>query len=160
MMTYKKIAKEVTVIFVYCIHNLTLHSNRERTSTRPSIRITLMFLIVPTTTIVICWLIIVVLFILPTQATMTSLAQVAVDAVMKHPKSNIEMALEFVSKVCPRFTSQDNDRLVKVGRSLQNLVFLKDQIPFESSVKQLIEECDLLCSDIVKVSSNCGSSCR
>mmetsp|Transcript_28242 Transcript_28242/g.46775 ORF Transcript_28242/g.46775 Transcript_28242/m.46775 type:complete len:592 (+) Transcript_28242:46-1821(+) len=97
-------------------------------------------------------------FINPTStlATMLSnLEQFAVDAVAKYADSHIEIAMEFSSKACPAFVAQDSDRLVKVGRSLENLVFLSkkegDKIPLEASLEQLVEECTLLCSGDVKV---------
>ena len=85
---------------------------------------------------------------------MSSLEQLAIDAVGLYPDSHAEMAMEFASKACPAFAVQDNDRLVKMGRSLENLVFLKDKIPMQASVEQLVEECTLLCSGQVKVSVN------
>lgn len=87
------------------------------------------------------------------QATMSSsLTQFAIEAVSRHPKSHIEMAMMFASKACPAFVTQDNDRLLKVGRSLHNLIFLKDKVPLEASLQQLVDECNLLCSGNVKVS--------
>ena len=84
-------------------------------------------------------------------ATMSSLERFAIDAVSMHPNSNIEQAIEFSSKACPAFVSQDNDRLVKVGRSLESLISLKDKIPLEESLRLLVDECNLLCSGAVKV---------
>lgn len=89
--------------------------------------------------------------------THSNLEQFANDAVAKHAKSHVEMAMEFTSKACPAFGTQDNDRLVKVGRSLENLVFLSKRedgakIPLGASLEQLVEECTLLCSGDVKVS--------
>lgn len=82
---------------------------------------------------------------------MSSLDQIAIAAVTQHPDSHIEMAMEFSSKVCPDFVGQDNDRLVKVGRSLESLVALQDKSSLKESVAQLVEECTLLTSGKVKV---------
>jgi hypothetical protein len=81
------------------------------------------------------------------------LDQAALGAVQNHPDSHIEMALDFCSKICPSFMAQDNDRLVKVGRSLENMVFLSshNKIELLESLEQLVEECELLCSGQVKV---------
>ena len=86
-----------------------------------------------------------------TLSTMSSLEKFAINAVSKYPDSHIEIAMDFASNACPAFVGQDNDRLVKVGRSLQSLVLLKDKIPLEASVQQLVDECNLLCSGAIKV---------
>jgi hypothetical protein len=87
----------------------------------------------------------------------TSLEQFALDAVAKYADSHVEIAMEFSSKACPAFGAEDSDRLVKLGRSLENLVFLSkkeegDTIALGTSLEQLVEECTLLSSGTVKVS--------
>jgi len=88
----------------------------------------------------------------PNFSTMMSLCDSAVDAVGKHANSHIEMAMAFVKREVPAFLQEDNDRLVKVGRSLENLVALKDTVSdFEASLQLLVNECALLVSGDVKV---------
>lgn len=88
----------------------------------------------------------------PNFSTVMSLCDSAVDAVGKHANSHIEMAMAFVKREVPAFLREDNDRLVKVGRSLENLVALKDTVSdFEASLQLLVNECALLVSGDVKV---------
>jgi hypothetical protein len=82
---------------------------------------------------------------------MWSLEKFAIDAVSKYPDSHIEAAIDFASNACKAFVGQDNDRLLKLGRSLQSLVGLKEKISLEASLEQLVDECNLLCSGNVKV---------
>jgi hypothetical protein len=69
------------------------------------------------------------------------------------PKSHIEMAMAFafqgLSGVCgPRQRSAAQES----GRSLQQLrSSLKDKVPLEASLEQLLDECNLLCGGNVKV---------
>lgn len=90
------------------------------------------------------------------ESSMSSLEQFALDAVAKYADSHVEMAMEFSSKACPAFGAEDSDRLVKLGRSLENLVFLSkreegDKIDLGASLEQVVEECKLLSSGTVKV---------
>jgi hypothetical protein len=81
-----------------------------------------------------------------------TLGESAIEAVANNANSHIEMALSFVMKEAPSFLQQDNDRLVKVGRSLENLVALKDIVTdFEASLRLLVDECSLLASGNLKV---------
>lgn len=81
-----------------------------------------------------------------------TLSDSAIEAVLNNANSHIEMAMSFVLKEVPTFLQQDNDRLVKVGRSLENLVALKDTVTdFEASLQLLVDECSLLASGHLKV---------
>ena len=86
-----------------------------------------------------------------------SLEQAALDAVANHTDSHVEMAMAFVKKACLDFLREDNDRLLKVGRSLESLVALKEKemVSLEPSLETLVEECKLLASGNVKVQSEC-----
>jgi uncharacterized protein len=82
----------------------------------------------------------------------TPLCDSAMEAVAKHANSHIGMALAFAKAQVPAFLSVDADRLVKVGRSLENLVALKDSVSdFDASLQLLVQECSLLASGNVKV---------
>jgi uncharacterized protein len=73
---------------------------------------------------------------------MSSLSQLARDAVAKHPDSAIE-ALAFVHHAVPSFLHESNDRLVKVGRSIISLVRANNE-QLESGLGLVVQECQLL----------------
>jgi hypothetical protein len=63
-------------------------------------------------------------------------------AVASYPKSAIEIALAFLSKVLPKYCGESNDRLVKVGRNIVSLLDMKDDEPsVEAGLRLLVEEC-------------------
>ena len=72
------------------------------------------------------------------------LVDLAEAAVKKFVNSDIELALEFLSKTVPSFCAESNDRLVKVGRCVRSLVDLKDETDLEKGLELVIEECNLL----------------
>lgn len=78
----------------------------------------------------------------------TSIAQ---EAVQRYPSSDIEVALEFARHAVPAFVGTSNDRLVKAGRSLKSLVATFEGDKLEQSLLALVEECELLVSDKLKV---------
>lgn len=69
---------------------------------------------------------------------------IADSAVSKFLDSDIELALEFLSKLVPTFCGESNDRLVKVGRCIRSLVAMKDETDLEKGLDLLLEECRLL----------------
>ena len=73
-------------------------------------------------------------------------AAVAKHAVNEHPNSHIEMAMTFVSQICPAFVSQSNDNLVVLGRSLENLVKVQNEDSLEQNLHPLIAFCQTLSS--------------
>ena len=77
----------------------------------------------------------------------------ALSACSQYPNSDVELALAFCAHAVPSFCLADNDRLVKVGRSIKNLVDMKDEegVDLEKSLGLVVEECELLMSGKVKV---------
>jgi hypothetical protein len=73
-----------------------------------------------------------------------SIVDIAESAVADFPNSAIEVALAFLKDTLPEFCKESNDRLVKVGRNIVSLVSLKDEVPLESSLELVLEECNLL----------------
>lgn len=82
---------------------------------------------------------------------MSSLTETAQKAAAEFPDSDIELAIAFMEKALPEFVGTSNDRLLKVGRSVKSLVEMADDLPLESSLELLVEECRLLISGQVKV---------
>jgi predicted aldo/keto reductase-like oxidoreductase len=82
---------------------------------------------------------------------MSTLTETAQKAVAEFSDSDIELAIAFVEKALPEFVGTSNDRLLKVGRSVKSLVEMVDDLPLESSLELLVEECRLLTSGQVKV---------
>jgi predicted aldo/keto reductase-like oxidoreductase len=75
-------------------------------------------------------------------------------------KISIAIAKKFLTKACPAFleakTSHDVDRLVKVGRSLADLVSLDDDDDesekyLSAGLSSIIEQCDILATNDFKV---------
>ncbi|KAL7566201.1 hypothetical protein ACA910_011274 [Epithemia clementina (nom. ined.)] len=92
----------------------------------------------------------------PTALDLTEAAQ---SACHLYPTSDVELALEFCAKVVPSFCAADNDRLLKVGRSIRNLVDMHkndddhdfDDDKLAASLALVVQECELLMSGTVKV---------
>ena len=80
----------------------------------------------------------------PTKRAKSHLVEIAMMAVAKYPDSHIEIALEFLKEAVPDFCRESNDRLVKVGRNLDSLVSLRDEIPLQESLELLVQECEIL----------------
>jgi hypothetical protein len=72
------------------------------------------------------------------------IVDIAESAVAKFASSDIEVALEFLSKTVPAFCAESNDRLVKVGRCVRGLVDMKEETDLEKGLGLVIEECSLL----------------
>lgn len=86
-----------------------------------------------------------------TKSSSASIADIAEAAVAKYPKSAIEIALEFLKETLPRFCATDNDRLVKIGRNIQSLVDMKEEISLEAGLNLILEECQHLMETDIKV---------
>lgn len=82
---------------------------------------------------------------------MSTLAESAQHAAAEFPDSDVELAIAFMEKALPEFVGTSNDRLVKVGRSVKSLVEMAEDLPLETSLELLVEECRLLISGKVKV---------
>jgi predicted aldo/keto reductase-like oxidoreductase len=82
---------------------------------------------------------------------MSVLTETAQKAAAEFPDSDIELAIAFMEKALPEFVGTSNDRLLKVGRSIKSLVEMVDDVPLESSLEMLVEECRLMISGQVKV---------
>jgi len=103
----------------------------------------------------------------PTKNTMSnkrpyvqsSLVDIAKSAACKYPNSNIEIAFSFLEKTVPQFIQHsENDRFVKVGRSIVSILSMEDdgvvgdgnnddssvQLILEKSLQLLVQECQLL----------------
>jgi diketogulonate reductase-like aldo/keto reductase len=81
----------------------------------------------------------------------SSLVETAEAAIAKYPDSDVEIALEFLKEVLPSFCKESNDRLVKMGRSLKSLISLKESVPLQSCIENLVEECQILTQTDIKV---------
>lgn len=82
---------------------------------------------------------------LKTTSSSLSLSEIAQGAVLRHPDSDIEVALAFVAETAPVFAKESNDRLVKVGRNVKSLVDMKDDVPYlEEGLQLQVQECELL----------------
>lgn len=77
------------------------------------------------------------------------LVSVAKKAVEAHPKSDVEIGMDFVADAVPEFIAESNDRLVKVGRLVKSLVC--DNVHLEAGLRNIVEECRLVASGKVKV---------
>ena len=80
----------------------------------------------------------------PRKRVKRSVVEIAEEAVATFPTSDIEVALSFLKGVVPEFCKESNDRLVKVGRNIQSLIKMKDEIPLEESLNLMVQECKLL----------------
>jgi len=86
--------------------------------------------------------------------SVSGIVDIAEAAVKKYPKSAIEIALQFLNETIPEFCSQDNDRLVKIGRNIVSLVDMKkeeDITLLEAGLNLILEECRLLLDTDMKV---------
>jgi uncharacterized protein len=84
----------------------------------------------------------------------TRLSSVARTAVESFPKSDIELSLSFCSNACPSFVRETNDRHVKVGRSIRNLIELYDETKtdiLEQCLQLQVQECELIASGNLRV---------
>ena len=80
----------------------------------------------------------------PTKRAKSGVVQFAESSVANFPDSDIEVALSFLKETVPEFCKESNDRLVKVGRNIQSLVKMKDEVPLEESLNLMVQECKLL----------------
>ena len=84
---------------------------------------------------------------------MSNLTEAAVAACNKFPNSDVELAMEFAKDAAPTFLSADNDRLIKLGRSIKSMVNMKDDEGFqlEDSLQLAVQEAELIVSGKLKV---------
>jgi hypothetical protein len=80
----------------------------------------------------------------PKRSKGSTIVEMAESSVSQFPNSDIEVALSFLRVTVPEFCKESNDRLVKVGRNIQSLVKLKNDVPLKPSLDLLIQECRLL----------------